>query len=112
MPESTACVGLDIHSNAADLRMLPQLVDTVEWVPVLAAIAAEAVLVVPGLWLADDPGLAAHVIQDRCSAGRHTLVVPRFRAGALKGVLGSPSSVDISAAEFKSFEWGDHHYPI
>jgi hypothetical protein len=112
MPESPACVGLDIHNNAADLRMLPQLVDTVQWVPASDSIAPEAVLVVPGMWLADDPGLAARVIQDRCSAGRHTIVVPRFRAGALKGVLGSPSSVDISAAEFKSFEWGDHHYPI
>jgi hypothetical protein len=112
MPDSLACVALDIHRNTADLGMLPQLAGAVEWVPVSAAIPAEGMLVVPGIWLADNQGIAAQMIRDRCAAGRHTLVVPRFRAGGLQAVLGSPSSVDMSAAEFRSFEWGDHHYPI
>jgi hypothetical protein len=112
MTGSPVCFGLDIHSSAADLRMLPQMLGTTQWVPISAAANAEGVLVVPGLWLADDPRQAADVIRDRSSAGRHTLVVPRFRAGALRTVLGSPSAVDIAAAEFKSFEWGDQHYPI
>lgn len=112
IPNSLACAALDIHRDTADLRMLPQLAGAVEWLPASAAIPAEGILVVPGIWLTDNHGIAAQIIRDRCAAGRHTLVVPRFRAGGLQSVLGSPSSVEMLAAEFRSFEWGDHHYPV
>jgi hypothetical protein len=112
LPNLPDCLGLDLHRSAADLQMLPQLVDTLRWVSPPESIASEGILFLPGLWLADAPRQAADVIRGRCSAGRHTIVVPRFRAGALTAVLGSPSSVEMSAAEFKSFEWGDQHYKI
>ena len=112
MPASPICVGLDQHQNAADLKVLPQLAGTLQWIPLQDAMAAKAVLVLPGLWLADSPRQATELLRSRSSAGLHTVVVPRFRAGALTSILGSPSSVDITAAEFRSFEWGGEHYAI
>src|SRR5687768_10615113 len=110
MKSASICVGLDVHRNAADLKVLPQLVETVQWLPLRDATAAKAVLVLPGLWLSDSSRQATELLRDRSAAGLHTVVVPRFRAGAITAILGSPSSVEISAAEFKSFEWAGNHY--
>jgi hypothetical protein len=106
------CIGLDVHKTSPDLAMLPQFVSNIQWVSAPDAISAAPVLVVPGIWLADTPGQAADLLRGRVSAGRNTIVVPRFRAGSLASILGAPSAVEIAAAEFKSFEWGDHHYQV
>ncbi len=112
MSDSHNCIGLEAHRSSSDLRMLPQLVDSVEWVSLAEAATASAVLVLPGLWVADSPKPATEIIRARCSAGRHTVVVPRFRAGVLTGILGAPSAVEIAPGEFRSFEWGSHHYAV
>lgn len=112
MSASRICVGLEIHQSSADLQMVPHLVDDVQWVPLSAAAGAQAPLVLPGLWMADSPRQATDLLRERCSAGFHTIVVPRFRAGALTTILGCPSAVEILPGEFKSFEWGSHHVPI
>jgi hypothetical protein len=109
---SPICVGLEMHRSSVDLQMLPHLVDDMQWVPLTAAPSAQASLVLPGLWMADSPRQASELLRERCSAGLHTIVVPRFRAGALTAILGCPSSVEILPAEFKSFEWGSHHAAI
>jgi len=112
IPASPTCIGLDIHQNAADLKVLPQLVGTAQWIPLSDAIAARPMLVLPGLWVADSPRQATELLRGRSAAGLHTVIVPRFRAGALTNILGSPSSVELAAAEFRSFEWGGEHYAI
>lgn len=112
LTEPPICIGLDVHKNSPDLMMLPQFVSNIQWASASEAVSAVPALVVPGIWLADAPSQAADLLRDRASAGRDTIVVPRFRAGSLTSVLGSPSAVEITAAEFKSFEWGDHHYQV
>lgn len=112
MSDSLICVGLEIHRSSADLQMLPHLVDDVQWVPLTAAAGARAALVVPGLWLADCPRPATELLRERCTAGFHTIVVPRFRAGVVTAILGCPSAVEILPGEFKSFEWGSYRAAI
>ncbi len=63
-------------------------------------------------------------LADRCSqpGGRSDCAAVYPRAGtpsSFRGfapvyptILGAPSAVEIAAAEFKSFEWGDHHYQV
>lgn len=98
---------LEEQKSLRDLAGLSRLCDEVVWCDTDSLTSAQDPALIVGLWLFDQPGPARKLLDARSEAGLTTILVPRFKAGDLKVVLKSPTSVRIKAGEYDQFQWDD-----
>lgn len=98
---------LEEQKPLRDLAGLPRLCDEVVWCDTDSLSHVHDPALIVGLWLFDQPGPARKLLDARSEAGLTTILVPRFKAGDLKIVLKSPTSVRIKAGEYDQFQWDD-----
>lgn len=97
---------LKSQKHLRDLAQLTSLADEVLWFDPEDLSKSTDTVVISGIWLAEYAGAQAF-LKSRSEAGLSTLVVPRFAAGDLAHVIGSPSAFEIKAADFDTLVWGD-----
>jgi hypothetical protein len=98
---------LEEQKSLRDLAGLSRLCDDVVWCDTDSLTHAHDPALIVGLWLFDQPGPARKLLDARSEAGLTTILVPRFKAGDLKVMLKSPTSVRIKAGEYDAFQWDD-----
>jgi len=96
---------MEIQKSLRDLAGLPRLCDDVTWLDLEALATASEPAFLVGIWLTDEPAPAKQLIARRSAAGLATVVVPRFKAGDLRAVLKTPTSVRVKTGEYDSFSW-------
>lgn len=96
---------LENQKSLRDLAGLPRLCDDVAWLDTETLATASDPALIVGIWLTDAPTEAKQLIAHRSAAGLATVVVPRFKAGDLRAVLKSPTSVRVKTGEFDAFSW-------
>jgi hypothetical protein len=97
---------LKTQKHLRDLVQLTNLADEVLWLDPEDLSKSTNTAVISGIWLAEYAGAQAF-LKSRSEAGLSTLVVPRFAAGDLAHVIGSPSAFEIKAADFDTLVWED-----
>ena len=97
---------LKSQKHLRDLVQLTSLADEVLWIDLEDLSKSTDTVVISGIWLAEYAGAQAF-LKSRSEAGLSTLVVPRFAAGDLAHVIGSPSAFEIKAADFTTIVWED-----
>lgn len=98
--------GLKSQKHLRDLVQLTILADEVLWLDPEDLSKSTDTVVISGIWLTEYAGARAF-LKLRSEAGLSTLVVPRFAAGDLAHVIGSPSAFEIKAADFDTLVWKD-----
>ncbi|MBT2989946.1 MAG: hypothetical protein KME65_13410 [Candidatus Thiodiazotropha sp. (ex Ctena orbiculata)] len=84
---------------------MPNFVDTVDWLDDEALLSYESLVVICGLWLAEEPEKTGMLLQERSNSGRSTLIVPRYRGGDLASIIGAPTAVEIKPGDADEVEW-------
>jgi len=97
---------LKSQKHLRDLVQLTSLADEVLWLDPEDLSKSTDTVVISGIWLAEYADAQAF-LKSRSEAGLSTLVVPRFAAGDLAYVIGSPSAFEIKAADFSTIVWED-----
>jgi hypothetical protein len=98
---------LEEQKSLRDLAGLARLCDEVAWCDVNSLTTTTDPVVVAGLWLFDESGVARKLLDARSDAGLTSIIVPRFKTGDLKVVLKTPTSVRLKAGEYEEFQWDD-----
>src|SRR6266446_3048660 len=98
-----ACVAPKAEQQNSDLKLLPQLAGSVDWISEESMAEAPEPLVITGEWAVSGPGRAAQILANRSSHGLHTIVVPKFRPSLWTKILAAPTKVEALAGEFRSF---------
>jgi hypothetical protein len=107
-----SCVAPKTDRQNADLKLLPQLAGTVDWISEESMAEAPVPLVITGEWAVSNPERAAQVFANRSSHGLHTIVVPKFRPSLWTKILAAPTKVEVVGGEFRSFEWQAVHHAV
>lgn len=93
------------QKSLRDLAGLPRLCDNVAWLDMETLANAREPALIVGIWLTDEPTAAKQLLANRSAAGLATVVVPRFKAGDLRAVLKTPTSVRVKTGDFDAFSW-------
>jgi len=99
------CAALEEQRHGRDLRRLRELVDEIRWISPDELPSETSVAVLGGLWLMNNVDRARDTLTRRARAGYSTIVVPRFRAGELGEVLGSPTAITVVSGEAGTVSW-------
>jgi hypothetical protein len=97
---------LKSQKHLRDLVQLTSLADEVFWLDLEDLAKTAHTAVISGIWLSEYEG-AQTFLKSRSGAGLSTLIVPRFAAGDLAHVIGSPAALKIVAADFNTILWED-----
>lgn len=98
---------LKAQQHLRDLIQLPRLCDDgIVWIESDRIAMTKEPLIICGLWLSEEPD-AGNILTSRSKSGLSTLIVPRFKAGDLAGVLNAPASIEITPSDFSSILWED-----
>lgn len=101
------CAALQSQQSGRDLAQLEELGGQVDWIADSAAADVRQPLILPGLWISDNPDRSREVLRCRSAAGRVTLLVPRWRAGDIAPVIGASSSIEVHPSNFDGVAWED-----
>lgn len=99
------CVALTEQQSLRDLSQLAKLTDELSWISADKLPIASGLAVICGLWLQDGGEAAVALLRKRCEVGLVTLLVPRFKAGNLAGLLGAPSAIEVKPGDFSEIVW-------
>jgi hypothetical protein len=97
---------LKSQEHLRDLVQLTSLAAEVFWLDLEDLVKTAHTAVISGIWLSEYEG-AQTFLKSRSGAGLSTLIVPRFAAGDLAHVIGSPTALKIVAADFNTILWED-----
>jgi hypothetical protein len=100
------CAAIEEQGQMRDLAMLPEICDEVRWIPAAEAAREPLPLMISALHLHGDEGIGS-LLRERGRVGSATVLVPRFRAGDIAGILGAPAAVNIRAGDFTHLTWDD-----
>lgn len=90
-----------------DLAQLEKLCAEVAWLDRAELTNAPMPAIVCGLAAHDDPPGTRDLLNKRAGAGCTTVLVPRFRAGDLAGVLEAPAAVMVRNGDAAQVQWTD-----
>jgi hypothetical protein len=90
-----------------DLAQLEKLCAEVAWLDRPELANAPMPAIVCGLAAHDDPRGMRDLLKKRAGAGYTTVLVPRFRAGDLAGVLEAPAAVMVRNGDATQVRWAD-----
>jgi hypothetical protein len=100
-----AIAALESQREVREIAGLERLGWAVRWLDRDAAIATSLPFVVTGALAVEAPELLRSVLIERMRAGRHSLLVPRFRPGDLASVLDAPAAVEVLTGETTELTW-------
>jgi hypothetical protein len=94
-----AIAALESQREVREIAGLERSGWDVRWLEPEAVIASYLPFVVTGSLAVQSPALLRSVLIERMRAGRHSLLVPRFRPGDLAPVLDAPAAVEVLTGE-------------
>lgn len=100
-----AIVALEIQREVREIAGLERLGRPVHWLDTNAAAQSPLPLVVTGALAMEASTLLRAVLIERMRAGRHSLLVPRFRPGDLAPVLDAPAAIEVLTGETATLTW-------
>jgi hypothetical protein len=100
-----AIAALETQREVREIAGLERLGRPVHWLEPKAATQSPLPLVVTGSLAVEIPAMLRPVLIERMRAGRHSLLVPRFRPGDLAPVLDAPATIEVLTGETSELTW-------
>lgn len=100
-----AIAALEKQREVREIAGLERLGRPVHWLDAKAATQSPLPLVVTGSLAVEIPSMLRPVLIERMRAGRHSLLVPRFRPGDLAPVLDAPATIEVLTGETSELTW-------